>query len=76
MNDHPPPHFHARYGEFQACFTIVDGEIIEGKLPTQARRLVREWTELHRLELASNWDLVTSGELPKEIGGLDAHPGD
>ena len=31
MNDHPPPHSHARYGEFEACFSIVDGAIIEGR---------------------------------------------
>ncbi len=22
-NDHPPPHFHAEYGEFEAVYTIL-----------------------------------------------------
>ncbi len=31
-DDHVPPHFHARYGEFQATFHI-DGTFLEGALP-------------------------------------------
>jgi Domain of unknown function (DUF4160)/Protein of unknown function (DUF2442) len=51
---HERPHFHARYGEHQASVDL-DGEIIAGTLPTNARRLVGDWTALHRDELASNW---------------------
>jgi hypothetical protein len=72
VSDHPPPHFHARYGEFHACFSIADGAIIEGEMRPQARRLIREWAALHAAELTANWVLVSSGELPLEIGGLDA----
>ena len=71
-NDHSPPHIHARYGEFEACFGIADGEMIEGKFPPRARRLVREWIGLHIAELAANWERTRKLELPKEIGGLDA----
>lgn len=74
-NDHPPPHIHARYGGDEACFTIDDGEMIEGKLPLRARRLVQEWISLHMAELAAGWELARNSELPKEIGGLDADQG-
>ncbi len=40
--DHPPPHFHARYGEFEAKFSIETGNIIEGNMPKRAASLVRE----------------------------------
>lgn len=40
--DHPPPHFHARYGEFEATFSIETGNIIEGNMPKRAASLVRE----------------------------------
>jgi hypothetical protein len=30
FNDHPPPHFHARYGEFEATVEIGTLEILEG----------------------------------------------
>ena len=76
INDHPPPHVHARYGEYEACFSIADGEIIEGKVPPQARRLVRKWIRLHPAQLAECWRLAAQGDLPTEIGGLDADQGD
>jgi hypothetical protein len=30
FNDHTPPHFHARYGEFEATVEIDTLEILEG----------------------------------------------
>ena len=30
--DHPPPHFHAIYGEYNALFNLETLEIIEGDL--------------------------------------------
>lgn len=55
-NDHTPPHFHARYGEFEAKIAIDNGEQIAGQLPGRALRLVREWTGQHRGELRVNWE--------------------
>jgi hypothetical protein len=43
VQDHPPPHFHAVYAEWEATFSIESGELLEGRLPSRARRLVREW---------------------------------
>ena len=43
FGDHPPPHFHAVYGEHNAIFNIETLELIEGDLPTRARKLVVEW---------------------------------
>ena len=40
FNDHPPPHFHARYGEFEATVDIGTLEVIEGQLPRMALNLV------------------------------------
>lgn len=31
--DHPPPHFHARYGGSEALMAIDSGEVIAGELP-------------------------------------------
>jgi hypothetical protein len=47
--DHPPPHFHAVFGEFEALIAIETTVIIEGALPLGARSLVRQWVELHRV---------------------------
>jgi hypothetical protein len=53
--DHPPPHFHARYGEYEALIAIDSLEVLRGELPARARRLVEEWARLHHEELADNW---------------------
>lgn len=31
-DDHNPPHFHVRYGDYEAIITIQDG-IVKGELP-------------------------------------------
>ena len=62
FDDHPPPHFHARYGEYEAQVAIADGEFINGGLPQRARSLVREWVELHRAELEADWELAQDGQ--------------
>jgi hypothetical protein len=32
-NEHAPPHFHAKYGDFEALINIKDFSLMEGKLP-------------------------------------------
>jgi hypothetical protein len=41
--DHSPPHFHAIYQGFEALIAIDSGEVIGGRLPPRALRIVREW---------------------------------
>jgi len=36
FNDHAPPHFRARYAEFEATIDIDTLAIIEGQLPRRA----------------------------------------
>jgi hypothetical protein len=49
-SDHAPPHFHARYGEYEAQIAIDTGEPLAGYVPIRALRLVREWAELHETD--------------------------
>ena len=69
--DHPPAHFHAVYGEHRAFVAIATGEVIEGRLPFVARRLVLDWTLVHRRELADNWERARIGLPLERIPGLD-----
>lgn len=62
FEDHPPPHFHAKYGEHQAQVAIETGQVINGALPRRARSLVEEWTELHRDELMADWERAARQE--------------
>lgn len=72
VRDHPPPHFLAVYGEYEANVSIDKGEVIEGKLPRTAARLVKEWTLARQPQLRENWRRARAGELPERIAGLDA----
>lgn len=70
-NDHVPPHFHAKYGEYEMKVDIGTGEIIEGSLPNRARKLVLEWWSLHQNELADNWALAQTREPLNPIEPLE-----
>jgi hypothetical protein len=54
--DHQPPHFHARYAEYKAEYTIAERSRLVGSLPHRAEALVREWAALHEAELYANWE--------------------
>ncbi len=61
-SDHAPPHFHARYGEYEAKIMIDTGDLLAGQLPPRAARLVREWTLQHRDELDADWERAQARE--------------
>lgn len=65
FNEHNPPHFHAKYGDFEITIEISSG-IINGKFPKRALNLVIEWYEMHKDELLENWNsLISTGEFKK-----------
>ncbi len=45
-DDHAPPHFHAKYGEYEITMNVYSG-MVEGKFPKRALRHVLEWYGLH-----------------------------
>jgi len=70
FNDHAPPHFHARYVEFEATIDIGTLEIIEGQLPRRALNLVHEWAIIHKGELLEDWRLCRDNAAPAKIEPL------
>ncbi len=70
-NDHGPPHFLAKYGAQEMKVHIATGEIIEGSLPTRARRLVLEWWQLHQVELSHDWALAEARKPLNKIEPLE-----
>ena len=67
--EHPPPHFHAIYGDFRAQVAL-DGTILAGSLPRRASALVAEWATLHTGELAANWQRALAREPVANIDPL------
>lgn len=54
-NEHNPPHFHARYGRSKISVRVVDG-VVTGDFPARSLAHVLEWWNLHRSDLAENWE--------------------
>ena len=64
FGDHPPPHFHAVYGEYNALFNIETVEMIEGDLPNRANKMVIEWATQYQNELLEMWQTQQFNKLP------------
>jgi hypothetical protein len=70
FEDHDPPHFHARYGDFQAVIKIRDFTVLDGWLPPRALGLVIEWAAIHQEELKENWKSARNNEPLRKIEPL------
>jgi hypothetical protein len=68
--EHPPPHFHALYGEYEATIDLRDLRVLRGSLPRRAMALVLEWAAEHREELMEDWNLCNRLQTPKQIEPL------
>lgn len=69
-SEHNPPHFHARYGNEKAIFSIGELKMLAGKLNSRATAMILEWAFQHREQLLENWDHMRAWEEPKMIPPL------
>ena len=61
-NNHPLPHIHAEYGEYQISIAIETVEVIAGNLPHKQQKIAKEWVENNKDQLLSKWnDIAVSG---------------
>jgi Domain of unknown function (DUF4160) len=67
FDEHPPPHFHARYAEFVAQIDIERLEIIKGSLPRPQMRTIQQWATSRRQALRDAWDACNAGGNPGSI---------
>ncbi len=70
-NDHAPPHFHARYGEYEALIKISPLGILKGKLPPRALSLVMEWAQIHQDQLMDDWNNAANNKKLHKISPLE-----
>ncbi len=68
--DHPLPHFHARYGDYEVTVEIETG-VVRGTFPKRAMRAVLEWLDLHQEELLVDWSLAQQRKPLKPIEPLE-----
>jgi hypothetical protein len=67
FDEHPPPHFHARYAEFVAQIEIESLEVIKGSLPTPQWQDVREWAATRQGQLRAAWEACAGGRNPGSV---------
>ncbi len=70
FDEHAPPHFHARYAEYEASIDIRNFSVLRGSLPPKALSLVVEWAAIHQKELMADWDLAMKHEELRSIDPL------
>ena len=70
-DEHPPPHFHARYGSDKAVLTIEPTALLVGQLSPRTLGLVTEWARLHRDELMINWELARQQQPLNPVAPLE-----
>ncbi len=68
--EHGPPHFHAWYSGREGTIGIADGAV-QGDLPNRVVGLLQEWRQLHREEIAENWQRARAGEQLLQIAPLE-----
>lgn len=69
-DDHSPPHFHAKYGDYEITVEILTG-VVEGRFPKRALRHVLDWHEIHKDELLEDWELCRRKENLKDVEPLE-----
>jgi hypothetical protein len=70
-DEHNPPHVHAEYQRHKAIFDFK-GNVTRGSLKSiTATKLVREWMDIHIVELKHDWKMARAGKSMKKIDPLD-----
>lgn len=64
QREHNPPHIHAIYGEYVGMFSLEDGVMIEGDIPSKEQSLIREFVEHNREKLLLMWETQKFEVLP------------
>jgi hypothetical protein len=68
--DHTPPHFHAKYGDYEVTVEIGSG-VVNGTFPSRALGHVLEWQKIHEDELQEDWELAKQRHALKSIASLE-----
>jgi len=64
FSEHPPPHFHALYGEYNGVFDLNTLEMIEGDMPNRSIKMIKEWAIKYKSELLNIWESKDFFNLP------------
>ena len=60
--EHRPPHFHARYGEYEIVILIESEKIYAGEMPNKQLKRIFDW-----LNVNTDWAMEVFYELNPEL---------
>jgi hypothetical protein len=66
-DEHPPPHFHAVFAEYQAQVGIDPLRVLKGNLPPAKLSAVLSWAEIRTEVLMDTWYMVIAKRKPEKI---------
>lgn len=69
-DEHPPAHFHVKFGGMWASINVHTGELVDGALPRKKLKIIEEWRRLHMKELLKNWEIVSENGSPNKVAPL------
>ena len=58
IREHPPPHIHVIYAEYEELIVIETLETYAGKLPSTQRKKVIKWAKEKKKFLANNFKIL------------------
>jgi hypothetical protein len=67
FDEHHPPHFHVKYGEYRAMIRIDNLKMVRGSLPRPQYRKIMAWASTRRRELDQAWYACESDVVPEKI---------
>ncbi|HEY4847338.1 MAG TPA: DUF4160 domain-containing protein [Methylocella sp.] len=67
FDEHPPPHFHAVFGECMAQIQIDPTQVLRGSLPPAKLATVLVWAPKNRAGLMNAWTAIAAGRKPSRL---------
>ena len=64
QKEHNPPHLHAIYGEYIGMFSLENGEMFEGDIPSKAQILIKAFIKYYQDKLLKMWHTQQFEVLP------------
>lgn len=64
QKEHNPSHIHAIYGDYIGMFSLLDGEMFEGDIPSKEQKLIKTFVLKYGEELLKMWNTQQFSTLP------------
>ena len=64
---HNMPHIHAYYNDYTCVISIIDGKVLDGKLPGKQKIILYQWLLKYKEAVLLRWYDLAEGKTIKKI---------